>query len=112
MSSFLRFKSFAERDACEVAVKDSAAAGTLIVGIWEIFKQDGYQGLDFGDSCALMVMAKAIGRAPDQLTIEDIDPMAFASRFDLADGGGGVAAKAGSEAVAFAIQQIQDASIG
>ncbi len=113
MSSFLRFQSFAERDACEVAVKDSAAAGKLIVGLWEVSDCMKVTGLQLGDACALTVMSRAIGG--DSNSFSNDSRGLFIGGFDAADGrftgSGAMPVKAGPKALAFALQQIRDAEI-
>ena len=103
-SSFLKFKSFADRDACEIAVKEVAAQKQLCVGIYEIFSNAWIA--DIGDRCPLRVMSNTVGYSISNNN-------GFIGAIDMLDGGvGGDVPKAGPEAVSFTLQQIRDAEVG
>ena len=112
MNSFLRFRSFAERDACEVAVKEKAAQGRLLAHWWRSTSDNGEVNM-----CPLTVMEQVTGR--DRGThVTGIPPGSFTTPYDslsLHPKGTPVSItrpmKASHEATAFALQQIRDADI-
>ena len=111
--SYLRFKSFVERDACEVAVKDNAAAGMLIVGLWRAVSK--WRDVHEGDRCAMSVMEDVLGRDKSKIIVPGgFNDGKFLSqdRMDGRKGWRSGPGKAGPEALAFALQQIRDADIG
>ncbi len=105
--SYLHFRTYGERDACEVAVKDAAAQNKLVCGVFlciddQIIKR-----------CPLGVMEKVLDRNREDLMVDGKFTRAFTTPYDRSDARDASSVRpAGPKATAFALQQIRDAKIG